>query len=521
MAQPIPMDQLIKLVFKEVAVRRTMVTVLFVIVSLLVLGAGFVLPKKYTSTTTIVANNSNIIAPLMDGAAVPTEMTVSEEVVIEVVFSRRLRDQLLEYGGWLEEDLSQIDRERVLESIKGRTIITKESATLIKIKYVDSDPVRSFKVTQKLASLYVAESGQSKREESQEAYDFIDKQVKSYEAKLKEAERKINAFKAKNEDALPGTGDSIGSRIENLKASIEKMDQEVKEAKIRKKSLEKQLSGEVKVTASFLKENQYRGRITELQGQLDTLRLSYHDSYPDIVGIKKQIADLEGSIEGEVGQRDPNAGSASNSDMGFIGNGGATPANLSQQMRGQLSETKTLIATLNGRQVQAQKSLIRERDRAGRVRLVESKIDALVRDYEVNKELYKDLLQRREMARISMHLDIEKQGLKFSVQEPAALPLVPTGLRFLHILMLGPLIGLVLPIALIYVLLAFLDSRIRLEPGVAFVAPEGAMVTTIGHMISPQEERSHRRGSWLIALVVMLVLMVYVVAGGLKLMQVL
>ena len=84
----------------------------------------------------------------------------------------------------------------------------------------------------------------------------------------------------------------------------------------------------------------------------------------------------------------------------------------------------------------------------------------LTRDYEVNRDIYQDLLKRRENARVSMVLDEEQRGLQFRIQDPAILPLRPSGLRLVHFAMGGIVLALVIPFGLLYALVQF-DPRIR------------------------------------------------------------
>ena len=84
----------------------------------------------------------------------------------------------------------------------------------------------------------------------------------------------------------------------------------------------------------------------------------------------------------------------------------------------------------------------------------------LTRDYDVTKDVYEDMLKRRESARLSMTLDIEGQGVSFKIHEPASYPLRSDGLQLMHFAAIGPVLGLALPVGLI-VLLVIMDPRIR------------------------------------------------------------
>src|SRR5690606_25088328 len=96
-----------------------------------------------------------------------------------------------------------------------------------------------------------------------------------------------------------------------------------------------------------------------------------------------------------------------------------------------------------------------EFERAQRVAANQAQMSELTRDYNVTRDVYEDMLQRKESARLSMSLDIEGQGITYRIQEPATFPLKPTGLYFIHFAVIGPFLGILFPLGLllIYVML--------------------------------------------------------------------
>jgi uncharacterized protein involved in exopolysaccharide biosynthesis len=133
---------------------------------------------------------------------------------------------------------------------------------------------------------------------------------------------------------------------------------------------------------------------------------------------------------------------------------------LYQELRSDLSQVRSNAAGLSARISENDGLLKAELQRGRRVADSEADLAELTRDYEVNRDIYQDLLRRRENARVSMNLDAEKRGLTFRVQEPAALPLQPSGLRLLHFAAAGLVLGVLIPIGLLgaYV---YYDPRAR------------------------------------------------------------
>ena len=54
-----------------------------------------------------------------------------------------------------------------------------------------------------------------------------------------------------------------------------------------------------------------------------------------------------------------------------------------------------------------------------------------------------------------MTLDMTGQGVSYKVLEPATFPVLPTGARFLHFVIAGPMVGLIIGLGLIVVSVLF------------------------------------------------------------------
>ncbi|HET6905469.1 MAG TPA: Wzz/FepE/Etk N-terminal domain-containing protein, partial [Rhodanobacteraceae bacterium] len=73
---------------KEAKRRRLAIGILFAVIALLALALGLLWPKKYEATTTILVQENNIIKPLTEGLAAPTEVADRAGIAQEVIFSR-------------------------------------------------------------------------------------------------------------------------------------------------------------------------------------------------------------------------------------------------------------------------------------------------------------------------------------------------------------------------------------------------------------------------------------------------
>jgi protein tyrosine kinase modulator len=471
----------LKVLINETFYYRKPVVMAFIVINIVLLLLGLLWPKGYSAHTSIVVEDKKIIQPLMQGAAVPTEVTDRSRLAREIIFGRKIMNQIMEYAGWLKDNPSPTEQEKIIDRLTKRTSITTVGRDIINIEYRDDDPERAYKTTQKYAELFISESLGAKAAESQSAFEFIEKQTEEYHDKLIKAEEQLKEFRSANLDARPGSDADISSRLNLLQTRIEQATQDLKEAEVKRTSLEKQISGEAEVASVLSREGQFRSRVVELQSRLETLRMNYLDTYPDIVQIKHQIVDLNQAIVEERQRREQaRAAGRVNIDEGVINNP------LYQQLKQELSQTKTSMEMLSARISEAKHELQGELERGRRVHGGEATLAELTRDYQVNRDIYQDLLRRRENARVSMNLDKEKQGLMIKIQEPAALPLQPSGLRFI-----GLVLSVSLPLGVLYLKIS-LDPRIRV--GIAFADKRKLpLLAVVPQLWSSAETQSVRR----------------------------
>jgi hypothetical protein len=158
-----------------------------------------------------------------------------------------------------------------------------------------------------------------------------------------------------------------------------------------------------------------------------------------------------------------------------------------------------------------------ELQRSARIANSENVTSELTRDYNVNRDVYQDLLKRRENARVSMNLDAEQRGLTFLVQNPAVLPLTPSGLRFMHFSLAGIALSVAIPLGLLFCVVRF-DPRVRsaerLEQATGF-----AVLASIPFYPTPDDRRRDRLHNMFLLLVVAGVGAIYLAMFWLRLKQ--
>ncbi|HBR99008.1 MAG TPA: hypothetical protein DD979_16765 [Gammaproteobacteria bacterium] len=515
----ITLEEWAPLLARESIKRRTSLVLLFCLISLAFLAMGFLWQNKFESTVTLFIDDSNIVRPLLEGAAVSTANRDQVYVASEILFSQEILDTVMARGGWVDDSMSLEEKERIKEKIIEKTSIENQGTTLLRIGFEHSEPRTAYDTTRRFADLFLDKTKEDQATESEKAFDFIDSQVETYRKKLADSEKRLQDFRTQTSDARPGTEKNLDARILELRRQIESTELEYAEARSRADALQRELS-RVAITAdNVYRESQYLNQINELQSEMNLLLLSYTEDYPDIVKLRQQIDDLRQLASREKRVREEQARRGSTLVIGqdaFVSN--TTSLNpIYQKLKAEASSAEADANSLQSRLEHTQVLLEKELNRSNKTTDVERKLSDLSRDNQVNHDIFQDLLKRRESARVSMTLDQERQGVLYRIQEPASYPILPKGIRFMHFALAGIVLGFAIPLAL---LIAFLqvDPRVRLASTVSEEL-ELPLLAVVPHMASTREKDPwYAKRSTLTALIIC-VLIIYAFVSWLKYTQ--
>jgi polysaccharide chain length determinant protein (PEP-CTERM system associated) len=452
---PFNVATLAETMLKEARRRRVTLAAIFAAIALLALTVGVLWPKKFVAETTILVQENNIIKPLTEGIAATTQVSDRADIAREVIFSQDSLNQLLTDGGWNPARLSPIERDRLIDRIKGHTtIITSRNSLLLRISYYDSVPKRAYDLTRDMAQMFIAKSLASKQAESASAYDFMDTQVQEYHQKLVAAADALQAYIGSHPDASPGSIADTNARISAMRNQIENAKVQAAQFSSQAAAMGGSLSGQSQISTVQTREDVFRAQIAQLQAHLNQLLLTYTDNYPDVVRTRHQIQDLQQQLAAAQTQKQTAAavGTAIDSQVTY------NP--VYSNLQTQIAQIRGQLAAARATETASQQQLAVELARSQKIAESSNELTKLTNNFNTVSATYQDLLKRREKARISMDLDKEQRGLTFKIQDPARLPLMPVGLRLMHFAAAGMLLGVCIPFGLLFLIARF-DPRTR------------------------------------------------------------
>ncbi len=442
-------DQRFKAVIREIQLHKTGVVISGVLISLLFLGVGLLMPKNYESTSLLYGDQTNVLEPIL-GSTTPVNDIKHAEIAKEIINTRRFIDLVVKKSEVIDSSLSKVAYERELSKVRSRIEVRSKGPSYIQIAYVDTDPERSFSFVNALVEEFITETAAAKKQESRMAYEFIEGQVKAYKAQLESADQRLKTFQSDNRD---GTRETVTGRIAQLQAEVERLKLDIDEAQIKSRTINGQVAAESKFVKQRNQSQSLRKRIAVAQQRLDTLLLSFTDTHPDVVSLRAQISDMENGVVQQDIQNLSGLGSSSDQK------GVLNP--LYEELRKAQSETRVKVQTGEKRLKATELLLEKEYERLQRIVAREAELSELTRDYDSTQGFYEEMLGSLEKARMTMTLDAEDQGISYKIQEPPVFPLLPKGLRLSHMMILGPLLAVLIPIGLLFLYIE-LDSRVRM-----------------------------------------------------------
>lgn len=396
------------------------------------------MPDQYESSARVYVDTQSVLKPLMVGLTVQPNVEQQVALLSSRLISRPNVSKLVSMAGLDVGVQSEREKAALIDSVMHRLKIeTSGKDNIYTLTFRDVQPQRAQRVVESLATIFIDSNRRENRSDSTNAKQFIDEQIKVYEAKLSEAESKLKDFRLRHLGLSDG-GKDYFLRMEELSNRIKETQLELREAENSRDALTRQMSGEDPMVydRSDATQNdpvsEIDARIDALKRNLDGLLQKFTEEHPDVVGTKRVIAQLEEQRRREIAAREklpPSKRAPS---------GSSNP--VYREIKVSLAKAEANIASLRVRVSELQERYQQLRDSARMVPQVEAEFAQLNRDYDVNKKNYEALVSRRESAEISGEMETTAGLADFRVVDPPTVsgkPVWPNRLLLLPLVLIG------------------------------------------------------------------------------------
>ncbi len=439
------MDQLIQQVIETLRAmwrRRWVGVAVAWVVALIGAVAVSMIRDRYEASARVYVDTKTVLRPLMRDLAVEPDIEQTIGMLARTLITRPNVEVLMRKSKLDEQAQSQPARERVVESLLREIKVTGSGRdNVFTFSYRDVSPERARLVVQNLVAMFLESDTGAKRRDAEAAREFIDEQIKNYEARLAEAESRVKDFKLRNLGIADSSGKDYFTRMSALTEELKKLTVELRASEQSRDALRRELSGETMSLIPELSAPTATATVSEFDARLDTQRKllddllrRYTELHPDVISTKRLIARLEEQKQQEAEAR----------RRGADGKPARPAANpVLQQVKLALAESEANVAALRVRVGDVQARLAQLRSSASRVPQIEAEMAQLNRDYDVIRRTYETMVGRREKASLSEDVDATRAA-QFRVIDPprtSPQPVFPNRLGLAPLLVLVALVA--------------------------------------------------------------------------------
>lgn len=387
----------------------------------------FRVPDRYEATARIFVDTQSILKPLMSGLAVQPNVEQQVVMLSRTLISRPNVEKLVRMADLDLKNESKAQQETLISDLM-KTLEIKNIGrdNLYSLSFRDSDAGKAQRVIQSLVSIFVESSLGATRKDTATAKQFINEQIKSYEAKLEEAETRLKEFRLRNIQLQSGEGRDSASRLAGLGEQLDEAKLALREAENARDAAKAQLSNEKSQnvslsTQSLLQESavavatpEIDARIDAQKRNLDVLLQRFTELHPDIVGTRRLIKELEEQKRKEVQELRRTAMASPSSASGNSNSNSL----VYQELNRLLATSEVQVAGLRARVSEYAARYAQGRESMKTAPQLEAEASQLNRDYAINKKNYEDLVARRESASMSGELEVASGVADFRLIDP-------------------------------------------------------------------------------------------------------
>jgi len=400
---------------------------------------SFFLPKYYSSAVLLLIQDEDTINPLTPRTDMTAHLPVSLREQLTTLTEKILNypqiSAVISKLGLLKESGNLQDREELFYSIRRRTKVRLRSAEVVEIVYEDKDPKMAEKFVNALVNSFIEYSLNQKKQKALIGVNFAESQAKIYRKKLEEAEDKLAEFRKKFPLQTPGKDTDINvSLLINYQTQLTNEKLLLDEYKQKEMKLKNQLSGKepIELTSEMLTANSIVSSLADdlrrTQLRLDDLRHS-NPASEDIPKLELDMDDLRRRLTEET-EKEIDAQTPFTSPF------------LYNQLKQQINEIEENIKTLMKRKTDLEKLVADLEERINSLPEQQRMHARLLRDSEVNRNIYEMLLLKLEENRLDA-VEAQQKGLRYEILEKGRLPLKPSKPQKLFISIVALIAGII------------------------------------------------------------------------------
>lgn len=494
------------------AVKRRLPIALVVAIVGIILAAtiAYKLPPVYRSAALILVESQRIPSQIAQ-----TTVTADAAERIQTIRQRIMtRDNLLSIArefSLFPSDSNQYSPTEIVEMMR-ETVRIRSQQTVNSGGRRNSDRILTFtvsfehqsrpattRVVNKLVELILDQNLTSRSRLANDTRAFIEEQIRTKSAQLRELDAKIIDFKRVNNDSLPASQSFQQQLLLNYRNEVTQIDTKLQSLDQEKRilALRAETGVEILKNDSVRVLSPKEQQIARLESDLLQIEVTFSENHPRVRSVKSQIEALKASMENTNGDE-------------ASGENSTTITNASDEVAIKMALIDEQIATLEQRKDSLNVNLANVREALSKVPETQNVLEAMLSERSILQNGIRVLQTKRGVAETGQKLEEDRQSERFEIIEQAKIPSEPIKPNRLLVLAGGSGLSLGLSLGLI-ILLELLDQRVYSSSALRrrFQAEP---IVAIPYIEIASERRQKKRKAKLIALLAIVASIVLVAA---------
>jgi len=399
------------------------------------------LPDIYTSETVILVDPQKVPEAYVKSTVtgdVRNRLGTLSQQILSATRLQRIIDSLNLYP----EDRKKLAREDLINRMRADISVSvvsdfggSQDLQAFRINYSGQNSRLVAQVTNELASLFIEENLKAREQQATGTTEFLQNQLQETRQTLEAQEAKLKDFKLKHIGEMPEQQAANLQILGQLQSQFQLEGEGLSRAEQQKTYIQSMMTQSAPVVD--LDEGERNGpqgaspppvakgpdpsksTINSDKARLAALLSRYTDDHPDVRKLKKQIEAEEAKAASAIVAVEPASAVSPVAAPAPLPKRAPQPINyINPVLQSQLSTLDAEIAKRKEETQRLAKAISTYQAKLEAIPVREQQVTELVRDYEISKSHYSQLLEKQLSAETATQLEIRQKGEKFVILDP-------------------------------------------------------------------------------------------------------
>jgi succinoglycan biosynthesis transport protein ExoP len=422
------------------------------VVSLATVAALYQIPNRYTSEATLLVVPQQVPAKYVTPT---TETNIADalQAMTQDVLSRARLLELIDQFGLYPKERQRLAPEEVIELMRKYIEIKpvdpasgRKDINAFNISYAAEKATLAQEVTSKLTSFFIQANLKTREDQATNTTNFLKEQLDRAKTNLTTQEQKVRDFKTEYLGELPEQQQGNLAILSGAQLQLQNIENSLDRAQQQRVYLESLLGGYQRLmsrgaTVPGLRPQEgtrpmsplqiAQGDLARSEDQKVRLLSIYKPAHPEVLAIEREIAAQQAVID-RLQTSLPTSKTVETDNPSEPAHNPPTTADAPEddsamaQLRSQLEANRLEVANLSKDEAQQKTIVSQYQKRLNLTPVREQQLSGILRDYELSKQDYSDLLGKEQQSQLATSLEKQQGGEQFRLVEPPSLPAKPS-----------------------------------------------------------------------------------------------